>query len=140
MCSAQIIHSLIDAWASVKCCIYVAVFNVESSLHLLTNCWYKQPDVALKSEIKHGMKCTLKIIRREPFFFFPSFFFLLGGVGWWKSPLSPPCVWNSSWCLLLIRSLIAWQFKSQVPYIALFKDGLIKNKSCLLPAAQAALC
>lgn len=36
---------------------------------------------------------------------------------------------------LTIHSLIAFQFKSQVPYVALFKDGLIKNRSRLLCSA-----
>lgn len=36
---------------------------------------------------------------------------------------------------LTIHSLIAFQFKSQVPYVALFKDGLIKNRSHLLCSA-----
>lgn len=36
---------------------------------------------------------------------------------------------------LTIHSLIALQFKSRVPYVALFKDGLIKNRSHLLCCA-----
>lgn len=36
---------------------------------------------------------------------------------------------------LTIHSLVALQFKSQVPYLALFKDGLIKNRSRLLCSA-----
>lgn len=35
---------------------------------LLTNCFYKQPDVALKSNSREGMKCTLRIKIRNTFF------------------------------------------------------------------------